>query len=274
MKRTSLATCLFVVVALPLAPFVFGQHESAVSKDDLPGNVVDIDSGDHFFTAPASIRAGLTTFRLRQVGAFGHELSIVRIPADKTFDEFVALRVADKPTPWAVNLGGPGFIDPPLFTNATLVMEPGNYAFVCVIIPPGDAPEHRLMVRPFQVVPSPDALSKEPQADLVVRILDDDFEFLPALLAGRHVLRVENATSERRFIRMERVLPGKTVEQALNWGRRRLTVPETERPTEPKGRLAGFEAGQHLIMTVNLQPGTYLVSSGQRRTSSKVFVVP
>jgi hypothetical protein len=272
MKRTSIATCLVFVVTLLLDPIVFGQQRSSGSEDRLPGNVVDSDSGDHFFTAPESIPAGLTTFRLRQVGKVAHEMSILRIPEGKTYDEFVALRAAGQATPWAVNLGGPGFIDPPLFTNVTLVMEPGIYALVCWIIPPGNPLEHRRMVRHLQVVPSPDAPSKEPQADLVVRILDDSFEFSPALAAGRHVLRVENATSETRFIRMERLLPGRTVDQALNWGRRRLTVPEAERPTEPKGRLAGFEPGQHLIMTIDLQPGIYLVSSGPR-TSSKVFDV-
>jgi hypothetical protein len=274
MKRTSLAIFLFVfIVTLRVAPVVFGQQGSPVSEDRLPGNVVDISSGDHFFTARESIPAGLTTFRLRQVGEVAHELSIVRIPADKTFDEFVARQAAGQATPWAVSLGGPGFIDPPLFSNATLVTEPGIYAMVCFFTPPENPPEHRRMIRQIQVVASPDAPSREPPADLVVRILDDGFEFSPALAAGQHVLRVENATSERRFIRIERLLPGRTVEQALNWGRRRLTVPETERPSEPKGRLAGLGAGQHLIMTVNLQPGTYLLSSLPQRTSSKVFVI-
>src|SRR5262245_2096183 len=273
MKRTSLAMCLCVVVMLHVGPVVSRQQALPNSEDRLPGNVVDINSGDHFFTAPESIPAGLTTFRLKQVGEFSHELSIIRIPAGRTFDEFVALQVAGQPTSWAVSLGGPGFIDPPLLTNATLVMEPGIYALVCFIIPPGNPPEHRRMVKQIQVVASPDAPSREPQSDLVVKILDDSFEFSPALSAGRHLLRVENATSERRFIRMARLLPGKTVEQALEWTRRRLTVPETERPTEPKGRLAGLQAGQHLLMTVELQPGTYLVSSGPRMASSKVFVV-
>jgi hypothetical protein len=85
----------------------------------------------------------------------------------------------------------------------------------------------------MRVVPSPDAPSSEPAADLVVKILDDDFEFTPSLASGQYVLRVENATSERRFIRMEPLLPGRTIAEALAWGRRRLTIPETERPTEP-----------------------------------------
>src|SRR5262245_51368081 len=132
MKQISIATCLAFVVTLHLEPMVFGQQKSSVSEDRLPGTVVDIDSGDHFFTAPESIPAGLTTFRLRQVGEVAHELSIVRIPAGRTFDEFVTLKAAGQATPaWAVNLGGPGFIDPPLFTNATLALEPGIYALIC-----------------------------------------------------------------------------------------------------------------------------------------------
>ena len=86
-------------------------------------------------------------------------------------------------------------------------------------------------------------------------------------------MRVENATTQRRLFRMERVLPGRTPEEAIAWGRQRLTVPDTVRPTESKGRLSGFERGQHLIMTVDLEPGTYLVSSLPNRATSQVFVV-
>jgi hypothetical protein len=239
----------------------------------LPGNVVEITAGDFFFTAPDSVPAGLTTFQLKQIGAFTHDLSILQLPPGKSVAEFAALVEAGEPRPWAKNLGGPGFIDPPLSTNVTLVLEPGMYALACFVTTPKDPPEHLRMVKPLQVVASTTALSREPPTDLVIRILDDGYEFSPSLSAGRHLLRVENATTQRRLFRMERVLPGRTPEEAIAWGRQRLTVPDTVRPTESKGRLSGFEPGQHLIMTVDLEPGTYLVSSLPNRATSQVFVV-
>lgn len=241
--------------------------------DAVLGNVVDVTAGDFFFVAPESIPAGLTTFRLRQVGKFAHDLSILQLPKAKTFEEFVATVAADQPRPWWISLGGPGFIDPPLSTNASLLLEPGSYVLACFVTAQGDPAEHRRMFRPLQVVSAAGAISTEPRADLVVKILNDSFEFSPALSAGRHLLRIENAAAERRLFRIERVLPGRTVEEALTWGRQRLTVPETVRPTEPKGRLAGFEPGRHLLMAVDLDPGTYLVSSMPNRATSHVFVV-
>jgi hypothetical protein len=39
-----------------------------VGADSLPGRVVDVKAGEFFFQAPDTIRAGLTTFRLLQIG--------------------------------------------------------------------------------------------------------------------------------------------------------------------------------------------------------------
>jgi hypothetical protein len=236
------------------------------SQTAVPGNVVDFTASDSWFEGPESIPAGLTTFRLRQVGKFAHDMAIFQLPDGRTFEEFVALAVADQPRPWAIKLGGPGFIDPPLATNVTLVLEPATYVLASFTTSPG-------MFKHLHVVPSPGAVLTEPPTDLVVKILDGGYEFSPTLSAGRHLLRIENAASERRLFRMERILPGRTVEEALAWRRQRLTVPQTERPTEPKGRLAEFEPGRHLIMAVDLDPGTYLVSSLPNRATSQAFVV-
>jgi hypothetical protein len=275
--------CGLIVTVLTMAPAARVQDSSArkpsearlVSSqpDAVPGNVVDVTAGDFFFTSPESIPAGLTTFRLRQVGKFAHDMSILQLLQSKTFEDFVALAVAGQPRPWAMNLGGPGFIEPPLSTNVTLVLAPGTYVLACFVTTAGDPAEHRRMFRPLHVVPVADAVSIEPPTDLVVKIRDDGYEFSPSLSAGRHLLRVENATSQSRLFRMERILPGRTVEEALKWRRGRLTVPETVRPTESKGRLATFEPGQHLIMAVDLDPGTYLVGSLPDRATGQVFVV-
>jgi hypothetical protein len=249
---------------------------AGAQTDTAHGNVVDITARDFSFDSPESIPAGLTTFRLRQVGKFAHDMSILQLTQNKTYEAFAAVRASGELLTrgaWAKNLGGPGFIDPPHSTNTTLVLEPGFYVLVCFMTAPQDPPEHQRMSRPLHVVPAPGALSIEPPTDLVVKILDNGYEFSPTLSAGRHVLRVENAASQRRLFRMERVLPDRTVEEALSWSRGRLTVPETVRPTESKGRLAGFEPGQHLIMSVDLDPGTYLVSSSPSRATSQVFVV-
>ena len=90
--------------------------------------------------------------------------------SDKTYEEFVALVAAGELLrlgPWAKTLGGPGFIDPPLSTKATLVLEPGSYALGCFVTTPGNPPEHLRIFRLLQVVPAISARSIELPTDLV-----------------------------------------------------------------------------------------------------------
>ena len=267
--------CGLIVTVLTMAPVARAPSEARLGSsqtETVLGNVVDITAGDFFFTAPESIPGGLTTFRLRQVGKVAHDMSIVQLTQNKTFEEFAALVKARELLTrgtWAKHLGGPGFIEVPRSTNATLVLEPGTYALACFMVFAGDPPEHQQMLKPLHVVPAPGAPSMEPPTDLVVKILDDGHEFSPSLSAGRHLLRVENAASQSRLFRMERLLPGRTIEEARKWGPR----SGTERPTISKGRLASMEPGRHLIMAVDLDPGTYLVGSLPARATGQEFVV-
>ena len=84
---------------------------------------------------------------------------------------------------------------PPLSTNVTLVLESGSYVLACFMTAAGDPPEHRRMFRPLHVVPAPDAASTEPPTNLMVKILDDGYEFL-SLALGRSTL----VTSRKRDI--------------------------------------------------------------------------
>ena len=58
-------------------------------------------------------------------------LWVVRLDSGHTVAEWYGAYVRGESTPWAVDLGGPAFAHPPLTANATMVLEPGNYALVC-----------------------------------------------------------------------------------------------------------------------------------------------
>jgi len=190
--------------------------------------------------------------------------------------------IQDRQISWARQLGGPGFTDPPDMTNATLVLDAGPYALVCYM-GDGNSPWGHLkkgMLKSLQVLASDTADVGEPAADTTVVIRDDGYEFSPALSAGHHVMRVENRASDERQFRIQRLLPGRTVEEALGWQRARgvtgfliqgATTPEP--PFETRGRLTSFAPAQHLVTTVDLPSGTYLISSLPSRASSKVFEV-
>jgi hypothetical protein len=171
--------CGLIVTVLSMAPAERVQH-SALDKSSeaklvssqigaVPGNVVEVTAGDFFFTSPESIPAGLTTFD--SVRLARSPMTCDPAPPEQNVRGIVALAVAGQPRPWAKNLGGPGFIEPPLSTNVTLVLEPGSYVLACFMTAAGDPPEHRRMFRPLHVAPAPDAASTEPPTDLMVKIL-------------------------------------------------------------------------------------------------------
>jgi hypothetical protein len=267
--RTVLAALVLCVPPL----FALAQQ-----PDKLPGRVVDVRADDFQFTAPTIIPAGLTTFRLTQGGAFGHQLWISRLPEGRTFEEFAAANLEGQPTPWATPLGGPGFSDPPQTTNATLVLTPGRYALVCRMGADGDPRAHlkKGMLRRLDVTAIGAGSMVEPATDVTVTILKDGFEFRPALTAGHHTLRVLNSASENRQFRIQRVLPGRTVEEALNFQRGNTASGRTISgagpvPFDTRARLSDIRPGQYLITTVDLPPGTYLIASLTARRTAKVI---
>ena len=250
--------------------------------ESLPGNVVDVDAGEFYFRAPESIPAGLTTFRLRQVGivaertkagqrgrgivldqkdpTYGfHMLWVFRLDDGKVMaDFFRALQAQEVPKmPWVKHLGGPGFALPPRTTNATLDLEPGSYILVCQV---GAAREdqtrhHGLkgMIRPLTVVPAVGAGPRvaAPKPDVVVRIMENAaFEFPTTIAAGRQVIRVDNPTSAGREFGFTRVPPGTTPEQ------RKVLMTSGE--AEGYGGLIVPRQGS-IITTIDFDIGDYIV---------------
>jgi hypothetical protein len=274
---------------LPLLP-------PPAAAESLPGRVVDVKAGEFFFQAPDTIRAGLTTFRLLQIGMMAersraglkgralvadqgddtrgfHMLWVVRLDSGKTVaDLYDAARRGERATPWATQLGGPGVVPPPRTTNATLDLAPGNYALVCYV---GSAREdhsrfHMLrgMYRSLTVLPASGAAAALPRPDVVARIVGEGVVELSApLAAGRQVIRVENTMARMREFKFHRMPSGVT-------GLEFLTQPPGE-PGVIWGGLSDVPAGGSVTTTIDFELGEYVVGSamGIRHATSRVVTV-
>jgi hypothetical protein len=258
----------------------------------LPGRVVEVAAGEFFFQAPDSIPAGLTTFRLRQIGlvhqrviAGGaaldslaahpddqtrglHMLWLVRLDSGKTAgDLYRAAQARERTTGWARSLGGPGFALPPGTSNATLVLEPGNYVIICYV---GSAREDRKrfhflngMFRALTVLPNPAPVAAMPALDVVIRVSETGaLQYSAPIVAGRRVLRIENAGARSYEFSVRRVAPGRTTAEALAW--RGTDSPRTPPPFEVLGGLSDVPSGGSLITTMDFEPGDYFVAAGRR----------
>ena len=299
MHRIALAFAAWLSLPAALPAQSPRPARTVPAERPLPGHVVDVAAGEFFFQAPDTIPAGLTTFRLRQVGLVHeraqrsaaardsggldrgdqtrgfHMLWLVRLDSGRTMADFHRAEQAREPTPWARILGGPGFAMPPETSNATLDLAPGDYVLACFV---GSAREDRTryhllngMVRALTVRPAPGPGARAPVPDAIVRIAADGAVRLSApLTAGRRVIRVENAGTERYEFVVRRILPGHATADALAWRRRDGAGPA---PFEPLGGLSDVPGGASLITTLTLAPGDHFLGSG-RRTPFTVLPAP
>jgi hypothetical protein len=291
--------CVMIIALVPAAECV-AQAAGATPAgrpDSLPGRVVDVKAGEFYFLAPDTIPAGLTTFRLHQVGlvvervragATGrdlvsdqgnptrglHMLWVVRLEQGKTVEDLHRAVLAAEPRVWAQNLGGPGFSLPPATTNATLNLAAGNYALICYVgAATGDRTRHHALNGMFRALTVTGSNSSEAHVaapDVVARITGEGIvEFSTSPVAGRQVIRVENATLRDHEFKMQKVPAGQT---GKDW----LTAPSGNTPPTPLGGLASVPPGSAVTTTVHFsEPGEYIVSSWAsiRHPTSGVIVV-
>jgi len=279
------------IAALGLMLPVFGtglvaQRPAGQSSGGLPGRVIEVAATEYAFSAPDTIPAGLTTFLLRQEGrirtgaslgpaerdslvvhegdatAGFHMLWVVRLDSGMTAGEFYATAKADSSAPRAHLLGGPGFAFPPRTTNATMVLEPGQYVLVCYV---GSARADRRryhllrgMFRPLTVVAAGRNRDVLPAADVTVTLGADSISRFstPITTAGTWRIGVHNARAKQAEFRMTRVLPGHSVAEALAWRR----FDGKPRVSEPWGGVVAVPPGTSMLTTIELVPGTYLAS--------------
>jgi hypothetical protein len=119
---------------------------NAQMKAEAP-SVVTIIATDYGYEAPNTVPAGLNVFHLVNHGDQMHAATIVRLEAGKTLPDYIeAYREANRtrgaqPT-WAKFRGGPAAVMHGE-GNATVYLEPGNYAWLCVV-PGQDGISHLL----------------------------------------------------------------------------------------------------------------------------------
>jgi hypothetical protein len=218
-------------------------------------NVVTVTAKDYSFEAPTEIPAGPTTFKLVNRGPSLHHIQLVKLDEGKTADDFVAALKAGGPPPrWASMAGGPNPPEPGSTTTTTVLLEPGNYAMICFIPTPEGIPHvMKGMAHPLRVTPSDRATAAEPAADLVVKLVDFDFQLSEPLKSGRHTLRVENGGAQPHELAIVQLKPGKSPMDFAEWGERQIGPA----PGTLFGGVSGIMPGTHAFVAVDLPPGDY-----------------
>lgn len=217
-------------------------------------NLVTVTTSEFAFAAPATIPAGLTTVRLVNQGREMHHVQLVRLEGGHTVAELLEVASSHGPLPaWATFVGGPNVHAPGAHSDATMELQPGEYALLCFIPSPDGVPHiAKGMVKPLTVVPaSRDA--RIGAAEVRMTLTDYAFQIAPEIAAGRRTIHVENAAAQPHEVALMRLEPGKTAHDVLAWLQRMEGPP----PATPIGGTALLSTGQSNQITADFAPGEY-----------------
>jgi hypothetical protein len=216
-----------------------------------------VTAADFHFQTARTTPAGVTNIRLVNQGADFHHVLLVRLGGGHTVTELVGeiAKSGEHLPAWATLVGGPNAPAPGGgVAEATLDLEPGEYAILCVI--PTDGVPHVMkgMVVPLTVTPSSSATpAAEPVADVQMVLRDYAFQISPALSAGKHTVKVTNGASQPHEVFIAKLAPGKTAPELLAW----LQKPEGPPPAIPVGGATPLATGESNYLPLDLTPGEY-----------------
>lgn len=219
-------------------------------------NVVPVVANDYAFDMPATIPAGLTTFRFSNKGKELHHLYLVKVEKGKTADDVLAWFKRGGPPPaWLRPVGGPN-APSPLPGGETVfssVLAAGDYVALCVIPSPGGPPHvMKGMIKTLTVTPST-RTAPTPQADITITLSDYDVRFSKPLTAGKHVIAVKNAGTQPHEYFMGLLNPGKTPMDLAMFAEN----PKGPPPGLPMGGITDILPGDVVYLQVEIAKGEY-----------------
>lgn len=217
-------------------------------------SVLTVTASDFTFDAPDEVPAGLTTIRLVNNGPSLHHVQLMKLEDGKRLKDFLAALKGEHFPTWASPAGGPAPPEAGGTSTVVEMLEPGTYALLC-FIPAPDGMPHLMkgMSRELKVAGPERAAGPEPEADLVIKLVDYDFELSGPLTAGKHIIRVENSGPQPHEIAIVRLNPGRKPADFTAWGMK----PVGPAPGTIHGGLSGIMPGTHAFIEVDLPPGEY-----------------
>jgi uncharacterized cupredoxin-like copper-binding protein len=209
--------------------------------------VVHITASDYAFQAPDTLPSGVTTLHMMNQGKEIHHVVLVKMP----LAELLKFNPAEPPPPDLVVLGGPNAAAPGGSAEATVDLQPGTYTLVC-FVPGPDGKPHMMsgMTRALTVVQG-SGTAAAPTPDIVVKLVDYDFQLSTPLTAGHHVIRIENAGPQPHELLLVRLEPGKTPEDFIKYD------GKGPPPATPLNGASPMTIGVSNTVSVDITPGDY-----------------
>lgn len=220
---------------------------------------VHFTASDFAFEGPSTIEAGLVALTLTNNGPDMHHMVLVRLEDGMTLEAFqeglTQMQPGSPPPPWLHEVGG---VNPPPnggSAKVDLMVEPGEYAVICMVDTPDHVP-HALkgMVRPLTVTPATSASAALPPGDLTLTLVDWAFSFSTPPTAGSHVIHVMNDAQQDHEVAFIKLNPGMTVDDVMAWAE----TYANPTPFVMHGGVAPMAPGQMINAYVDFTPGDWM----------------
>ena len=230
------------------------DEPSTTTAPAAKARVVRVTGEDFKFDSPDVLPAGLTEFRFLNKGPSIHHMALLKLAGGKTADDLVAALAKPGPLPsWAKEMGGPNAPDPGLEANATLMLEPGNYAVICFVDLGGPPHFMKGMVRPLRVAPATGPSAAKPRVDVTATLVDYGFKLSSPIRPGKRTIRVHNAGPQPHEVELVQLAPGASVGDFMKW----METMKGPPPGKALGGIAGLESGMSQYFSADFVPGSY-----------------
>jgi uncharacterized cupredoxin-like copper-binding protein len=124
---------------------------------------------------------------------------------------------------------------------------------ICFIPGPDGVPHvAKGMIQPLTVTGG-GAAGAEPEAEVVMKLVDYDFELSKPLTAGRYTIRIENAGPQEHEVAIVKLESGKDPMDFARWGEKQVG----KAPGTLHGGVSGIMPGDKAFIEVDLAPGEY-----------------
>jgi len=287
---------LFALAALGLAACQPAEPEAppeTSAEAPAEATVIEVMLEDFSFLAPPQLRSGWTTFRMTNTGAETHFMLLWRLPEGTTFGDYTEQlahpfqELYDRYTSDELSqgemleqlgamlpewfgsmegMGGVGLTAPGRTAQATVLLEPGNYAMECYAVDKDGKFHGTLgMLRPLIVTDEATGMA-EPEADIQITLANYEMSVVGEFTAGEHTIAA-HATEDPEGIvghdvHLARLEPDTSIDDLVAW----MSWIDGMRPQPPAEFLGGAEhvsAGRTGYFTVTLEPGRYVwISEG------------
>ena len=235
----------------------------AGSQAPAPRQVLEVRATDFAFDAADRLKAGHVTLRLRNEGLAPHQAWVVRLAEGRTLRDLerdLAQRAGvggDLLPDWIDAVGGPSAVPAGEAAEVALDLRPGRYAMLC-LMPLGDGALALMkgMYRAFDVVEAPSD-TPSPRSDAVVTLTERSLAERGRLRRGSVHVRVTNASSTTRELRVYRLSAAGEVDALRRWLASEIGVS----PAPSVGGVFGLPPRGSGVLSLRLERGEYALVS-------------